>query len=398
MSAIKPWIKFSIAALFFLFKFMQMTMFNTLADPLMQDFQLSHSQVGYLAAVFFVTATALSIPAGWLVDKYSLRKIILIGMALSIMNVWLMQQSEQLTSLYIIRIMQGVIQSCCFIVVLKLGTFYFPARYMALASGLLVTLGMIGGIVAQEPLAFLVQQIGWRPALWWLAAAGSVIFILQFVAIDNVKVKPSTAAPMKASYLIAAFKNPQNWLAGLYTSMVNIPLMILGGLWGNQYLVNTHQMNELTASSICSMLFVGTLVGSPLMGYISDKMGRRCLPMIWSVIVTLGLLALVVMLPMLNSLMLHLLFLAIGIITSAQVIPYPLITESNPQVYAGSALSIASTLIMGGPLVFQPAFGWMVEHYSFTTAFLLLPAALILSLLCVALLRETYCKAYEVHH
>ena len=30
-----------------------------------------------------------------------------------------------------------------------------------------------------------------------------------------------------------AFTNPQNWLCGIYTSLLNLPIFIFGGLWGN---------------------------------------------------------------------------------------------------------------------------------------------------------------------
>jgi len=395
MNAIKPWIKYTIAGLFFFYQFLQMTMFNSLAEPLMADFNMTPSEVGLLGAVFFVTATFLSIPAGWMIDKFPIRRVILVGMALSIINVWLMQESQTIMSLTMARISQGALQACCFISVLKLATYYFPARHMALASGLLVTLGMLGGIFAQEQFALLIQAFGWREALWYTAGAGCVILLLQLLAIDDIKVTTNSSTTANTSYLWAAIKNRQNWLTGLYISMINLPLMVLGGLWGNQYLMITRYVDEITAASICSMLFVGTLFGSPLMGYLSDKMGRRCILMNLAIIGTLGLFALVVFLPLLSSLQLHLLFLLIGIITSAQIIGYPLITESNPQIYVGSALAVASTIIMGGPLVFQPAFGWLVEEYNFGMAILLLPSALIISFLCVVLLKETYCKSAE---
>jgi len=391
MQSTLTWIKFVLVSLFFFFQFLQMTMFNTLALPLMADFHLNPTQISYLSALFFLTCAILSIPAGILVDKYSLRKIILFGMAFSILNLWLMQQSQDLTNLYLIRIFQGIVHAFCFISIIKLATYYFPSRHMALATGILVTIGMLGGAFAQKPLAVLIHNMGWRQTLTYLTVFGCLIWITLFFVIDTFK--DDVKSEKKYFYQFKnILSNRQNWLAGLYASLINLPLMILGGLWGNQYLVATQKIDLIAAASICSMLFIGTLFGAPLIGYISDKLGRRCLPMTIASILALILLISINVIPLLDIISLHLLFLAIGIITSSQIIIYPLISESNQPAYTGTALAISSVIVFSGPLVFQPLFGLLIQYYNFQIAFLILPATLFLSFICSSFLKDNYGK------
>lgn len=102
-----------------------------------------------------------------------------------------------------------------------------------------------------------------------------------------------------------------------------------------------------------------------------------------------------------------LLIFALGFFTSAQIISYPLIAESNSPALTSTALGIASVLIMGGGAVFAPLFGWLlnlywdhrivngVAHYSihnFYHAMLILPLTALLSLLFACLVKETHCK------
>ena len=86
----------------------------------------------------------------------------------------------------------------------------------------------------------------------------------------------------------------QNWLACAYTCMMNLPLSLLGGLWGVMYLMDVHGFSKIDATYITSMLFVGMIFGSPLVGWISDRIGSRKLPMTVGAIASLVLVSVLV--------------------------------------------------------------------------------------------------------
>jgi len=50
--------------------------------------------------------------------------------------------------------------------------------------------------------------------------------------------------------LSLAFLKFQNWLGGIFSCLMNLPLIILGGLWGTAYLTHAHgfTLNDLTDS------------------------------------------------------------------------------------------------------------------------------------------------------
>jgi len=87
--------------------------------------------------------------------------------------------------------------------------------------------------------------------------------------------------------------NIYNWLCGLYTTLMNLPIFLLGTLWGSMYLVQVHNFTALQAANVDSMLFFGTLVGSPLVGWISDRIKLRVAPMMVGAIIALGIIFLV---------------------------------------------------------------------------------------------------------
>src|SRR3990167_5624661 len=91
-----------------------------------------------------------------------------------------------------------------------------------------------------------------------------------------------------------AFLKKQNWLGGIYTCLMNLPISLLGGIWGVLYLVDARHVAQLSATFVTSMLFFGTVVGGPLAGWISDKIGRRRLPMLMGAVISLSLILMIV--------------------------------------------------------------------------------------------------------
>ena len=70
----------------------------------------------------------------------------------------------------------------------------------------------------------------------------------------------------------------QNWLCGIYTCLLNLPIFVLGGFLGNEYLFYVHHLSYTQAAFVSSMLFLGTTFGSPAMGWISDRRGYAAHP------------------------------------------------------------------------------------------------------------------------
>ena len=184
-----------------------------------------------------------------------------------------------------------------------------------------------------------------------------------------------------------------------------MPLMVIGGLWGSIFLQQMHGMTAPQAATVSSMLFVGTIVGSPVFGALSDKLGQRKMPMIIGAVISLIAIFLLIYLQGLSFGASLILFWFIGFITSSQVLSYPAITESNPRPITGTALGMASCLIMAGAGVSQQIFGYLIDlnwdHvtesgisvYSssdYHTAMLMFPVVLVLGLILALSIKETY--------
>ena len=203
-----------------------------------------------------------------------------------------------------------------------------------------------------------------------------------------------------------AYFNRQNWFGGLYTSLMNLPLFLFGA-FGVLYLTQIRHLSLTHASWATSLMFLGTTIGSPLAGWISDQMGVRKRPMIIGGLISLAIVLIIMLAPVLSLNQELILFFALGLISSTQVISYPIVAESNPEFLTASSVSVVSISCIAGGFFGEPLFGrlmskdWsglIVDHiriyssHDYLNALLILPIGFIIALAVLFMMRETHCK------
>lgn len=419
VSLIQPWLVVFSASLFFFFEFMQVNMFNAIDPSLYKAYHLTDAtQLGELSACYMYAIVLLLLPAGMILDRISTRKIILFSMGLCAIFAFLFSLTTTLWQGELCRLITGLGGAFCLLSCVRLASRWFPPKHMALVVGLIVTFAMLGAMVAQTPFTKMTELYGWRNTLRIDAVVG---LVMLFVIALFVRDYPSDAKILFENQKTTLEKigfwralkqvslNAQNWLGGLYTSLINIPVFLLGSTWGSWYLTQTQHLSAIQASYATSTLFIGLIVGSPVLGWLSDRIARRKMPMILGALASLAVIFAIMYLPNLSLIDLLILFFALGFVISAQIIGYPLVAESNPSVLTGTAEGLASVLIMSGgflipvfPMVLNLHWNHAMSHHiplytlsDYRLAFMIMPAAFLVALLAVFFVRETHCLAFE---
>ncbi len=288
---------------------------------------------------------------------------------------------------------------------------------MAFVTGIIVTIGMIGGIVAQTPLSLLVEAVGWRQALFLDASLGIFFGLLIFNVVKDspnkevIKFKSDSEMSFWPTMRLVYFVK-QNWFCGLYTCLLNVPLVLLGALWGNMFLEQSFHFSHFQATNIISMIFLGTIVGSPLVGYISDYIGQKRLPMIIGALFT-GVVSLFIIYSSSISYDYAIfLFFILGLFSSSQILGYPAAVEGNSKKLSGMTSSIVSFVTMSGYIIFQPFFGLLMDLnekptsisgvlvYStndYHNALLIIPVSLLIAIMVSIFLKTDQKKSVSIH-
>ena len=414
----RAWLICLSASLFFFYEFVQMNMFNAISAQLIQSFHIKATELGELSCFYFISNVIFLFPAGILLDRHSTRKIILSSLSICILGVFLFALTKSMFWAFIFRFLMGVGSAFCFLSVIRLATRWFSSARLALVTGIIVTIAMLGGMVAQTPLTLLVEVMNWRRALLIDAVFGILIFAIiasvvkDFPSDDCEYHRLERQKVDEIGYWRSvglAFLKLQNWLGGVYTCLMNLPLSLLGGIWGVLYLVDAHQVAKIDATYVISMLFLGTVIGGPAVGFLSDKISLRRLPMLTGAILSLVLILIIMLGPHLSFSVLLFLFFSIGLTTSTQVIGYPVVAESSVPEITAMSVSVVSITTMMGQAVFQPLFGRLMDlqvvcfqHFSqnyrasdFQWAMLILPIGFFVAFIAAFFLRETYCRSHN---
>jgi MFS family permease len=155
------------------------------------------------------------------------------------------------------------------------------------------------------------------------------------------------------------------------------------------------------ASLIVSMLFIGTLVGGPSIGWFSLYINNRLL-MIFGALFSLALILIIMTNQRSSMIVYQILFLLLGFTTSTQIISYQLVAESNVKTVRAMSESVILSFFVGSYAIFHPLFGWLLDWYSnekillesyytnidFERALLIIPMGFIIAISVSLLLQE----------
>lgn len=411
----KAWVVCLVASLFFFYEFIQMNMFNAISNALMDAFHINATGLSRLSAFYFVANVVFLFFAGPILDRFSTRWVILTALLICIVGTALFGTAQSFATATVYRFLTGIGSAFCFLSVIRLATRWFPPKKLAFVIGMVVTVAMLGGVVAQKPLSLLVAALSWRHAVFVDALFGVVILLAIAVFVHDYPPEYSAQRQRELKHMHAmgyfkslrlAFVNLQNWLCGIFTCLMNLPVIILGGLWGVSYLMHSHQLTEALAPQVTQMLFFGTIVGSPLAGWISDKLGLRRWPMMVGAVLALAVLGLLLGSLHWGLVSLMVLFFLLGLLTSVQVISYSVVAESSLPAITAMSVSVVNISAQGGLALFEPLFGRVMDFHhqhalmaqndyargDFTAAMMLFVGGFVLALFAALALRETYCR------
>jgi MFS family permease len=407
---LKPWLVCIAASLFFLYEFIQINIFSSINTAIMQAFKLDATHLGLLASSFSYSTVAFLLPAGQILDRFSPKKVILATLLLCIAGIVGFSQANHFWEAVFFRFLEGIGSAFCFLGCFRIAANWFRNKSLAFIAGIIGTIGMLGGIIAQMPIIFLLQIFTWRYALLIDAIIGIFIFAIIYFIVDDYPHKAdyfkAAGSLQKIGYwnsLKSTYLNAQNWLCGIYTCLLNIPLVVLGAIWGSMFLEQVHHFNDIQSSKVVSMLFWGTIIGSPLVGFISDKMNSRKKPMLLGALLALIIILLVCAAPHLSYIYAVFLFFLLGFCISTLILGNPTAAESNIPALSATSASIVSFITMSGYIIFQPLFGWIMDcygkHYSvngliiyssesYKNALLIIPIAFLVAIIATFSIRD----------
>ena len=418
------WTVWGLGASLYLIGFYQRVAPGVLTEELMADFALSAAGLGNLSAFYFYSYVAMQVPTGLLADHWGPRRLLTLGAAVTGVGSLIFAFAADAGWANFGRLMIGGSVAVAFVGMLKLAGHWLPPKKYALATGMALFCGIIGAVFAGVPLRLLVDAFGWRPMM---AASALVAFLVALGVWWLVRDDPQEkgyasyapahddASPAPADSVLSGIgkvlRYRNTWLLYLVPGAVVGSVLTFAGLWGVPFLTSHYQMETTTAAALCSALLVAWAVGGPVFGWLSDHLGHRKPLYVAGCAVLLVGWGVILLLPGLPFWLLMLLLLLVGFSSGNMIIGFAFARESVPLHLAGTIAGVINMGVMMGPMLLQPAVGWMldrgwqgeirdgVRRYSldaYHDAFSLMLVWLALALLLIIFTRETHCGGADL--
>ncbi len=362
----RAWFVWCLGALSFSYAFFQRVAPSVMVDDLMRDFAVGAATLGNLSAVYFYVYAGLQIPVGLALDKWGPRRMLSGAALVAAIGSALFAAADDIAVAYAGRLLVGTGCAVGFVGALKLATNWFPPERFAFVSGLTMLVAMLGAVAGQAPLAALVGAYGWRLSLFG-AAAGAGLLALTTWLIVRDRPPGGSAGPHDAPISLAdglarVLAAWQNWVIALYAATMAAPFLAYGGLWGVPHQMQLHGLDRIEAAATNSLMLVGWAVGAPAGGWISDRLGRRRMPMAAAAALSLAGWLTLLYTPALSLAASQILLFAIGTVSGAMVVCIAAARERAPVSIAGATTGFINTAMVGSGALLQPAIGYLLDR------------------------------------
>ncbi|MBA2648558.1 MAG: MFS transporter [Legionella sp.] len=358
---------FFLAASFYLYEFILQVAPSVMAEAMMKTFGVTGEGFGFISAFYFYAYAPTQLPAGVLYDRYGPRKLMTFAIALCALGSAFFASTDSVLTACIGRFMIGVGSAFSFIGVLVLISRWFPPSYFAILAGVAQLMSSIGAIFGEMPLAALIDKVGWREASFILSIVGFILAGFFWVYIRDFPHQRNQTLPQhylreEWKRLLAVCKHAHTWIIGGYAFAIWTPIAVFAALWGVPFLQEKYQISVIAASGLCSMVWIGIGVGSPLLGWFSDKMESRRIALIISSVLGLLSTLLIIYLPGLSYNWAHFVLFVLGLGAGGQTVSFAVVKENNPPELVGTASGFNNLAVLIGGAIFQPLVGYLLHH------------------------------------
>lgn len=371
----RRWVAWGALALVFLLVNIHRLSTAVLSEQLTADFSVTAAQLGTLHAAFFIIYAIVQIPTGVLADRYGPRYVGAVGAVVLSLGAIGFTASGGYLSAFLSRALIGLGSGVIFISILRFCANWYRTDEFATMTGLTAGIAGLGAIFATTPLAVAVEWAGWRPTVSGLALlgflGGGAVFVFArrspadagLEPIENVPKQSSVSLAETAGHLRTLAGDSSQWLLSLIFFSASGTTLTILGLWGIPYLVVVYGLEVTTASYFTLLGSVGLLVGGPAVGWISDRLGRRFVPLLVAIGAFTLTMAIVPAFGRPPLFVIAGVYFLIGFFGGAVMLTLSIIKEMYPAEASGVATATVNGAGFFGATIIPTAMGIALDRY-----------------------------------
>ena len=359
--AVVAWL---LTAIYYFYQYTLRSAPAVMMPQLSEAFGLSALGVASMVGLFYYGYSPFSLIAGAAMDRLGPRKVVPIGAAAVGIGALLFGTGNQLAA-SAGRFLQGAGGVFALVGAVSIASTHFPASRAATLIGATQMFGMAGGSAGQSAVGPMISGgLSWNHFWIGMGVVGLVICVLLYVFLPQEE-RPVQSGSLKRAFVAlgAVFRNPQSILCGMIAGLLFIPTTIFDMIWGVRFLQEARGFDYASAVMRSSTVPFGWIIGCPLLGLLSDRLGRRKPVIIGGAIILLGCLAWALY-GRTDVFPPYVVGLAAGVASGSAMLPYTVIKEANRPEFGGTATGVVNFLNFTFSALLGPVFGRILQNVS----------------------------------
>ncbi|MGH9594943.1 MAG: MFS transporter, partial [Bryobacteraceae bacterium] len=239
-------------------------------------FQLSDSIRGLLNSTFFWSYALLQIPAGWIVDRYGVRKPYAIGFLFWTLVSAATGLVNHVSQLVVARLLLGAGEAVGAPASLRWIRWNCPEERRGLAVGIYLAGTKIGSAIGVPLAAFLITAFSWR-IMFVICGLAGLVWLVGWLLLasdaDPQEMRPQNEPPEAAVSFSQLLSSPAVWgiLIGTFSYGYFLYFCVT---WLPAYLVEYRRLALNSMGFYALFSFGGMAVVAIFAGWLADRMIR----------------------------------------------------------------------------------------------------------------------------
>lgn len=364
MSAFHPWVMWFFTALFFSYQFIIRVFPGLCVPEMMHKFQIDATEFGLLSSMYYYGYAGAQIPIALLLEWFGPRMIVSLCCFACSASIFLFYWAESWYLALFARFLIGVGSAAGFLGTFKIISLWFPFSTYARMFGLTNTVGLLGAVYGSKPISQLITLHGWKNVLLIIGAAGLILTGLILTVIKPYKL----LCFQQTSTFFKSFKSlffmPILLLMALGNFLMIGPLEGFADVWGVPYLMGVYSFEKADASFITSSIFIGMIVGGPILAYFSEKIKAPYQMTALCGILMAALFAIMLFSKgSLNYITLFIIMFIIGILCCYQVLIFSMGASTVSLEMRNVTIAFLNSINMLGGVFFHTIIGTLIDIF-----------------------------------
>jgi len=274
------WMIFSVISVVYFFVYFHRVSTSVIVPDLLKAFDTHATALGLMSSMYFYIYALEQPLVGYLTDRLGPVRVIGVWSLVAAAGCFMFGMAPNIFWASVARAMIGFGVGGVYVPAIKAFSQWFRKKEFSFMIGLLMSVGNSGAVIATTPLAWSVDLWGWRITFFVI---GGITLILAFVALVFTRDKKDIEAPAPPAKSLAVEASPEKtvfqilvsgrlWLIATIFLGVYGTALTLQGLWATPFLMSALGIERIYASKLNMLIPIGFIVGSPLIGWLTERL------------------------------------------------------------------------------------------------------------------------------